>query len=294
MCAACGKKHHGGADHSLPREAEELADRIGVIDEGKLLLLEDKVSLMRRLGSGTSRCRFSSKVAACPKGLPGGALSEDGRQFSFLELPAAGPPAVEVLASLFAAQAAGGRRQHRGGQARRRHLEGAEGTRSHEPHRGSHAARKGGAPVLRSGGQTILQPLVSTSLYFVVFGYTLGGGRRASEGVPYIEYIVPGLVFLGVANNAFLNASSSFFIGRIQGHHRRLLVAPLGPLELLFGFITGAMARGPFGGAPHLAVAWPSRTSTWPASSRRLLAIRPTSSRCGLLAGNVGRESFEQ
>jgi len=85
-------------------EAEELADRIGVIDEGKLLLLEDKVSLMRRLGERHLEVRFSSKVAALPQGLPGGALSEDGRQFSFLELPAAGPRAVEVLASLFAAK----------------------------------------------------------------------------------------------------------------------------------------------------------------------------------------------
>ena len=108
---------------------------------------------------------------------------------------------------------------------------------------------------LRVPGQTILQPLVSTSLYFVVFGYTLGGRQASVEGVPYIEYIVPGLVFLGVANNAFLNASSSFFIGKIQGTIVDLLVAPLGPLELLFGFITGAMARGLLVGLLTWAVA---------------------------------------
>jgi ABC-2 type transport system permease protein len=97
---------------------------------------------------------------------------------------------------------------------------------------------------LRVPGQTILQPLISTSLYFVVFGYTLGGRQQQVEGVPYVQYIVPGLVFLGVANNAFLNASSSFFITKIQGTIVDLLVAPLGPVELLFGFITGAMVRG--------------------------------------------------
>lgn len=97
---------------------------------------------------------------------------------------------------------------------------------------------------LRVPGQTILQPLISTSLYFVVFGYTLGGRQERVEGVPYVEYIVPGLIFLGVANNAFLNASSSFFIGKLQGTIVDLLLAPLGPTELLFGFITGAMARG--------------------------------------------------
>ena len=97
---------------------------------------------------------------------------------------------------------------------------------------------------LRVPGQTILQPLISTSLYFVVFGYTLGGRQAQIEGVAYVQYIVPGLVFLGIANNAFLNASSSFFITKIQGTIVDLLVAPLGPLELLFGFITGAMVRG--------------------------------------------------
>lgn len=97
---------------------------------------------------------------------------------------------------------------------------------------------------LRVPGQTVLQPLISTSLYFVVFAYTVGGRQSELEGVPYVQYIVPGLVFLGVANNAFLNASSSFFITRIQGTLVDLLVAPLGPVELLFGFLTGAMVRG--------------------------------------------------
>ncbi len=96
----------------------------------------------------------------------------------------------------------------------------------------------------RVPGQTILQPLVSTTLYFVVFGYTLGGRQAEVEGVPYLQFIVPGLVFLGLANNAFLNSSSSFFIMKIQGTMVDLLVAPMGPLELLLGFTAGAMARG--------------------------------------------------
>lgn len=97
---------------------------------------------------------------------------------------------------------------------------------------------------LRVPGQTVLQPLISTSLYFVVFAYTLGGRQGDIEGVPYIEFIVPGLVFLSIANNSFLNSSSSFFITKMQGTIVDLLVAPLGPLELMVGFISGAMARG--------------------------------------------------
>ncbi|MCA3016979.1 MAG: ABC transporter permease [Myxococcaceae bacterium] len=97
---------------------------------------------------------------------------------------------------------------------------------------------------LRVPGQTVLQPLISTTLYFVVFGFTLGARQGDVEGIAYATYIVPGLVFLGIANNAFLNSSSSFFITKIQGTIVDLLVAPLGATELLIGFVAGAMVRG--------------------------------------------------
>ena len=93
-------------------------------------------------------------------------------------------------------------------------------------------------------GQTIFSPLISTSLYFLVFGFTLGGRQADFSGVPYIVFIVPGLVFLGTANNAFLNSSSSVFITKLQGTVVDLLVAPLGPVELMIGFVSGAMVRG--------------------------------------------------
>jgi ABC-2 type transport system permease protein len=97
---------------------------------------------------------------------------------------------------------------------------------------------------LRVPGQTVLSPLVSTSLYFLVFGYSLGGRTHSVNGLPYLSFIVPGLVFLGIANNSFLNSSSSLFITKIQGTIVDLLVAPLGPVEMLTGFIGGAMVRG--------------------------------------------------
>lgn len=97
---------------------------------------------------------------------------------------------------------------------------------------------------LRVPGQTVLSPLISTTLYFLVFGYSLGGSVRLERGLPYLLFIVPGLIFLGLANNAFLNSSSSIFITKIQGTVVDLLVAPLGPPEVLIGFIGGAMVRG--------------------------------------------------
>ena len=97
---------------------------------------------------------------------------------------------------------------------------------------------------LRVPGQTVLSPLVSTTLYFVVFGYTLSGRGHEINGMPYSRFIVPGLIFLSLANNSFLNSSSSLFITKIQGTVVDLLVAPLGPTEVLFGFIGGGMVRG--------------------------------------------------
>jgi ABC-2 type transport system permease protein len=95
---------------------------------------------------------------------------------------------------------------------------------------------------LRVPGQTLASPLVSTTLYFLIFGYTLKG--RTESGASYIGFILPGLVFLGLSGNSFANSSSSFFVAKLQGTVVDLLVAPLGPFELLFGFISGAMIRG--------------------------------------------------
>lgn len=97
---------------------------------------------------------------------------------------------------------------------------------------------------MRVPGQTVLSPLISTTLYFIVFGYSISGRVQTVEGMPYLHFIVPGLVFLGIANNAFLNSSSSLFITKIQGTVVDLLVSPLGPGELMAGFIGGAMVRG--------------------------------------------------
>ena len=97
---------------------------------------------------------------------------------------------------------------------------------------------------MRVPGQTVLSPIITTTLYFVVFGYSLGARVSDVGGIPYVQYIVPGLVFLGIANNSFLNSSSSLFIHKIQGTVVDLLVAPLGAGELLLGFVLGAMVRG--------------------------------------------------
>ena len=83
-------------------EAEELADRVGIIDKGKLLVVEDKRSLMSRLGERQLDVRFKAPVTVLPPGVEG-ALAADGRALSFTERVGS-TSASDVLASLFAAK----------------------------------------------------------------------------------------------------------------------------------------------------------------------------------------------
>jgi ABC-2 type transport system permease protein len=97
---------------------------------------------------------------------------------------------------------------------------------------------------MRVPGQTLLSPLVTTTLYLVVFGLSLGMRLREIHGVPYARFIVPGLVALGVVTNAYLNTASSMFVMKLQGTIVDLLVAPLSYAEILVGFLAAAVCRG--------------------------------------------------
>ncbi len=97
--------------------------------------------------------------------------------------------------------------------------------------------------------QTVLSPLVTTSLYFLVFGVALGSRLREVDGVRYIEFVVPGLMMLAMINNAFLNTSSSLFQSKINGTIVDLLVSPLGAWEIVAAYTAAAMLRATVVGA---------------------------------------------
>jgi ABC-2 type transport system permease protein len=97
---------------------------------------------------------------------------------------------------------------------------------------------------MRVPGQTLLSPLITTTLYFIVFGFSLGSHLREVDGMPYARFIVPGLVTLGVVTNAFLNSASSLFVMKLQGTILDLLVSPLSYGEILLGFVGAAVLRG--------------------------------------------------
>ena len=103
--------------------------------------------------------------------------------------------------------------------------------------------------------QSIVSPVLSTSLYFVVFGAAIGGRIQEVEGVSYGAFIVPGLIMMSVIQNAYGNISSSFFGAKFGRHIEELLVAPLPNWVILAGYVGGAVLRGFMVGAIVLVVA---------------------------------------
>ncbi|MFZ4461456.1 MAG: ABC transporter permease [Patescibacteria group bacterium] len=107
---------------------------------------------------------------------------------------------------------------------------------------------------LRIWSQTLLPPVITTSLYFVVFGAFLGKQIANIHGVPYIQFIVPGLVMMSVLTSAYSNVSSSFFGAKFQRNLEELLVSPTPAWIVIAGYMVGGMLRGLIVGALVLGV----------------------------------------
>lgn len=97
--------------------------------------------------------------------------------------------------------------------------------------------------------QTVVAPVVSTLLFLVVFTQAFGAARPAIGGVPFVEFLAPGLMMMAVLTNAFTNSSSSILIGKVQGNIVDVLMPPLSALELTIAFVAGAATRGLLVGA---------------------------------------------
>ena len=92
--------------------------------------------------------------------------------------------------------------------------------------------------------QTILPSVITTVLYFVIFGQLLGAQLPAIGGYRFIDYIVPGLILMAVITNAYTNVASSFFAAKFQRNVEEMLVSPMPEWVLLAGFISGGIVRG--------------------------------------------------
>ncbi|NQU60315.1 MAG: ABC transporter permease [Rhodospirillales bacterium] len=92
--------------------------------------------------------------------------------------------------------------------------------------------------------QTLLAPVITTLLFLAVFALALGGATRSVGGVPFMEFLAPGLIVMAIAQNAFANTSSSIMISKIQGNIIDTLMPPFSAHELTFGITMGGVTRG--------------------------------------------------
>jgi len=115
--------------------------------------------------------------------------------------------------------------------------------------------------------QTVLAPVITTMLFFMIFVLALGHENEAVAGVPYLQFLVPGLIMMAMVQNAFANTSSSIIIAKVQGSIVDVLMPPLSPFELLVGYALGGMVRGVLVGAACLVAMLPFVALTiysWP------------------------------
>lgn len=96
----------------------------------------------------------------------------------------------------------------------------------------------------RVSSQTLLTPIITASLYLFVFGATLGQRISVLEGFSYAQFVIPGLILMGVINNSFANCSSSLFMSRYLGGIIDLLVTPVSPPQFILAYTLAAMLRG--------------------------------------------------
>jgi len=92
--------------------------------------------------------------------------------------------------------------------------------------------------------QTILPPVITTALYFIIFGELIGSQLEPIDGYSYMDYIVPGLILMAVITHSYANVVSSFYMAKFQKSIEELLVSPVPNHIILLGYISGGVSRG--------------------------------------------------
>jgi ABC-2 type transport system permease protein len=111
------------------------------------------------------------------------------------------------------------------------------------------------ARALRTVWQSIVTPVITTTLYFVVFGSAIGSRMTEIDGVPYGAFIVPGLIMLSLFTQSIFNASFGIYFPKFTGTIYELLSAPVSPLEIVVAYVGAAATKSAVLGLIILATA---------------------------------------
>lgn len=144
--------------------------------------------------------------------------------------------------------------------------------------------------------QTVVPPVVTTLLFVLIFGYSLGSRIREISGFPYIVYILPGLIAMGVITNAYANSSTSLFMSRLERSIENIMAAPFSYLQLVTALAIGGILRGLVVGGVTLGVALvmtPLHIQHWGLSLLALFLLSAIFSCFGIISA-LYSESWDQ
>lgn len=98
--------------------------------------------------------------------------------------------------------------------------------------------------ITRIWSQTFLPPVITVTLYFMIFGNLIGSRIGEIANFSYMQYLAPGLIMMTIITNSFSNVATSFFNARFQRSVEEMLISPMSNSLILFGYILGGMMRG--------------------------------------------------
>jgi ABC-2 type transport system permease protein len=98
--------------------------------------------------------------------------------------------------------------------------------------------------IVRIWSQTLLPPVVTTTLYFVVFGKFIGSQLQSIDGFSYIQFIVPGLIMMSVITSSYMNTVSTFYFAKWTKTLDEISVSPMPGWAVILGFVSGGVLRG--------------------------------------------------
>ena len=227
-----------------------MADRIGVINKGELILVEEKAALMKKLGKKQLTLELQRHArAALPDALGGSGLElADGGARAGLHLRRRRRARADRRAAARAStrSASTFKDLHTRQSLARGHLR-RPGARRRRASVNLHAIRAiyrfEMARTFRTLVQSIVAPVISTSLYFVVFGSAIGSRMTEIDGVSYGAFIVPGLIMLSILTESISNASFGIYMPKWSGTIYELLSAPVSALEIVIGYVGAAATK---------------------------------------------------
>lgn len=98
--------------------------------------------------------------------------------------------------------------------------------------------------ILRIWRQTLVPPVITTTLYFLIFGKLIGSRIGEMNGVSYMQFIAPGLIMMTAITASYVNTASSFFLSKFTRDFEEMLISPLSSHNIIWGYVSGSLLRG--------------------------------------------------